>query len=48
MVGIPTSIPNDLLDVNVSKVFDKLGVHAEGKDIQACNSLKDNDRDAML
>ena len=42
--GIPTSIPNDLLEVNVSKIFGKLGVHVEGKDIQACHRLKDNDR----
>ena len=26
------------------KVFDKIGVHVEGKDIQACHRLKDNDR----
>ena len=44
VVGIPTSTPNDLLEANVSKVFGKLGVHDEGKDIQACHSLKDNDR----
>ena len=31
IVGIPTSIPNDLLEANVSKVFGKLGVHVEGK-----------------
>ena len=37
-------MPNDLLEANVSKVFDKLGVHVEGKDIQACHGLKDNDR----
>ena len=42
--GIPTSIPNYLLEANVSKVFDKLGVHVEGKDIDACHRLKDNDR----
>ena len=28
----------------VKKGFDKLGVLIEGKDIQACNCLKDNDR----
>ena len=44
VVGIPTSIPNDLLEANVSKVFGKLGVHVEGKDIQACHRLKDNNR----
>ena len=44
IVGIPTSIPNDLLEANVSKVFGKLGVHVEGKDIQACHRLKDNNR----
>ena len=33
-----------LLEANVSKVFDKLGVHVEGKDIDACHRLKDNDR----
>ena len=42
--GIPTSIPNYLLEANASKVFDKLGVHVEGKDIDACHRLKDNDR----
>ena len=47
VVGIPTSIPNDLLEANVSKVFSKLGVHDEGKDIQACHCLKDNDRDIV-
>ena len=26
------------------KVFDKIGVHVDGKDIQACHHLKDNDR----
>ena len=44
VVGIPTSIPNDSLEANISKVFDKLGVHVEGKDIQVCQRLKDNDR----
>ena len=43
-VGIPTSIPNDLLEANVFMVFDRLGVHFEGKNIQACHCLKDNDR----
>ena len=32
-VGIPTSIPNDLSEANISKVFDKLGVYDQGKDI---------------
>ena len=31
VVGIPTPIPNDLLEANVSKVFDKLGVHCRGE-----------------
>ena len=43
IVEIPTSILKDL-EANVSKVFGKLGVHVEGKDIQACHRLKDNDR----
>ena len=38
------SIPNDLLEANVSKVLGKLGGHVEEKDIQACHCLKDNDR----
>ena len=42
VVGIPTSIPNDLLEANVSKVFGNLGVHVEGKDIRACHRLKDD------
>ena len=42
IVGIPTSISNDSLETNISKVFDKLGMHVEGKDIQACHRLKDN------
>ena len=41
VVKIPTSIPNDLLEANVSNVFGKLGVHVEGKDIQAYHRLKD-------
>ena len=44
VAGIPNPIPNDSLEANISKVFDKLGVHVEGKDIQACHRLKDNDR----
>ena len=44
VVGIPTSITNDSLEANITKVFDKLGVHVEGKDIQACHRLKNNDR----
>ena len=44
VVGIPTSVPNDSLEANISKVFDKLGVHVKGKDIQAFHRLKDNDR----
>ena len=43
VIGIPTSIPNDSLEANITKVFDKLGVHVKGKDIQACHHLKDND-----
>ena len=38
------SIPTDLLEANVSTVLGKLGGHVEGKDIQACHCLKDNDR----
>ena len=37
-------IPNDSSEANISKVSDKLGVHIEGKDIQACHRLKYNDR----
>ena len=44
VVGIPTSIPNNLLEANVSKVFDKLGVQVEGKDTQVCHHLKGNNR----
>ena len=44
VVGIPAYISNDSLEANISKVFDKIGVHVEGKDIQACHRLKDNDR----
>ena len=44
VVGIPTSIPNDSLETNISRVFDKLGVNVEGNDIQACHCLKDNDK----
>ena len=44
VVWIPASIPNDWLDANISEVFDKLGVHVKGNDIQACHCLKDNDR----
>ena len=47
VVGIPTSIPNDSLQADISKVFDKLGVHVDGKDIQACHCLEDNDRSIM-
>ena len=39
-----TSIPNDSLEANISKVFDKIGVHVDGKDIQVCHRLKDNDQ----
>ena len=41
VVGIPTFIASDLLEANVSKVFDKFRVCAEVKDIQACYCLKD-------
>ena len=44
VIGIPTSIPNDSLEANITKVFGKLGVHVEGKDIQACHLLEDNNR----
>ena len=42
-VGIPTSILNDSLEANISKVFGKIGVHVKGKNTQACHRLKDND-----
>ena len=42
VVAIPTSIPDDSLETNISKVFDKLGVHVEAKDIQACHHVKDS------
>ena len=42
--GMLTSIPNDLLEANVSEVFDEILVHVEGKDIQMCHGLKDNER----
>ena len=32
------------MEANVSMVFGKIGVHVEGKHIQACHRLKDNDR----
>ena len=32
-IGIPTSIPNDISEANIFKVFDKLGVYDQGKDI---------------
>ena len=44
MLGIPTFIANDLLEANVSRIFYKLEVHVEGKDIQTCHRLKDNDK----
>ena len=44
VVGIPASITNDSFEANISKFFDKLGVHAVGKDIHACHGLKDNDK----
>ena len=31
------------MEANISKVFDKLGVHVEQKDIQAYHRSKDND-----
>ena len=43
VVGIPNSIPNDLLKANVSKYFDKRRVHVKSKDNQSCHGLKDND-----
>ena len=33
----------DYQKADVSKVFDKLGVHVSGKDIVACHCLNDND-----
>ena len=44
VVGISTSIPNDSLEPNVFKIFDKLGVYVHVKDIQVCHDLKDNER----
>ena len=44
VAGIPTFILDDILQANVSKFFGKLEAHIEGKEIQACHSLKDNDR----
>ena len=41
---LPTSIPDDILQANVSKFFGKLEAHIERKEIQACHRLKDNDR----
>ena len=41
VVGIPISIPNDSLEANISKVFDKLGVHVERGEIEASHHLKD-------
>ena len=35
---------NGSLEANISKVFDKLELHVDEKDIQACHRLKDNDR----
>ena len=32
------------METNISKVFDKLGTHVEGKEIHACHRLKDSDR----
>ena len=37
-------IPNDSLEADISKIFDKLGVRAEVKEIQVRHRLKDNDR----
>ena len=44
VAGIPTFILDDILQANVSKFFGKLEAHIEGKENQACHSLKDNDR----
>ena len=44
VAGISTSIPNDSLEANISKVLEKLEEHVEGKYIQACHRLKDNDK----
>ena len=41
---MPTFKPNDLLEANVSKVFDKLGVHTEEKDTQVFHCLKDDEK----
>ena len=40
VVGIPTSIPSDLSEANVSKVFDKAWVHAEGERHSGMSSFK--------
>ena len=37
-------IPNDSLEADISKIFDKLGVHAEVKESQVGHRLKDNNR----
>ena len=37
-------IPNDSLEADISKIFDKLGVHAEVKESQVRHRLKDNNR----
>ena len=44
VIGILVPVTNGSLKSNITNVFDKLGVHVEGKDIQACHRLKDNDR----
>ena len=44
VVGTATSIPNDSLETNTSKGFDKLGIHVEEKDIHDCHCLKDIDK----
>ena len=44
VVGVSITVCNDLLEANISKDFDKLGVQVEGKDIQACHYLEDNNR----
>ena len=37
-------IPNDSLEADISKIFDKLGVHDEVKESQVRHRLKDNNR----
>ena len=40
VVGIPTSIPNELLEANISKVFDKMVFMWKGERHSGMSSLK--------